>query len=106
MPARRGLTLDPISGESVKSDLEALAPLGTAVIFSFLAGPTAGTFAEVLAKPFQTPAAVRVSDICIYFGDRPQTFSAELARVCGFLARASCAPKYWNFPGRGHRSGA
>ena len=38
------LTLNPISGETLKSDLAALAPLGTVVIFGFLAGPPAGTF--------------------------------------------------------------
>ena len=44
------LTLNPISGDSVKTDLEALAPLGTVVVFGFLAGPPAGNFADDLAQ--------------------------------------------------------
>ncbi|NOC83562.1 zinc-binding dehydrogenase [Ruegeria sp. HKCCD6428] len=46
------LTLNPISGESLKSDLDVLAPLGTAVLFGFVAGPPAGSFATDLAKHF------------------------------------------------------
>lgn len=46
------LTLDPISGDTVKSDLKALAPLGTVVLFGLLAGPPVGTFGEDLTAHF------------------------------------------------------
>ncbi len=75
------LTLNPVSGESLKSDLDALAPLGTAVLFGFLAGPPAGSFAEDLAKHFQKSIAVRVSDIYTYFINRPAAFQADMATV-------------------------
>jgi NADPH2:quinone reductase len=92
------LTLNPISGETLKSDLEALAPLGTAVIFGFLAGPPAGTFAEDLAKHFQKSVAVRVSDIYTYFGNRPDAFSTDMAAVFDFLRLGVLRPQITTLP--------
>ncbi|MBD0864693.1 MAG: zinc-binding dehydrogenase [Rhodobacteraceae bacterium] len=92
------LSLNPISGETLKSDLEALAPLGTAVIFGFLAGPPAGTFAEDLAKHFQKSVAVRVSDIYTYFGNRPDAFSADMATVFDLLGQGVLRPQIAALP--------
>ncbi|MBC6404237.1 MAG: zinc-binding dehydrogenase [Rhodospirillales bacterium] len=92
------LTLNPISGETLKSDLEALAPLGTVVIYGFLAGPPAGNFAEDLAKHFQKSVAVRVSDIYTYFGNRPRAFSADLARVFDLLGQGVLRPQITTLP--------
>ncbi|WP_293574229.1 zinc-binding dehydrogenase [Phaeobacter sp.] len=92
------LTLNPISGESVTSDLEALAPLGTAVIFGFLAGPPTGTFAEDLTQHFQKSVALRVSDIYTYFGDRPQAFSADLSHVLDLLGQGILRPQVEALP--------
>jgi NADPH2:quinone reductase len=92
------LTLNPISGETLKSDLEALTPLGTAVIFGFLAGPPAGTFAEDLAKHFQKSVAVRVSDIYTYFGNRPEAFSTDMAAVFDFLRLGVLRPQIATLP--------
>ena len=64
------LTLNPIVGESLKADLEALTPFGTAVVFGFLASPPAGTFADDLARHFQKSVSVRVSDIYTYVDER------------------------------------
>jgi len=55
------LTLNPSAGESLKADLEALAPFGTAIVFGFLAGPPAGTFADDLARHFQKSVSARWS---------------------------------------------
>ncbi len=87
------LTLNPISGETLKSDLEALAPLGAAAVFGFLAGPPAGTFGEDLAANFQKSVAVRVSDIYTYFVNRPEAFGADLEKVFNCWLMASCAPR-------------
>ena len=38
------LTLNPVAGETLKSDMEAIAPMGTAIVFGFLAGPPVGSF--------------------------------------------------------------
>ncbi|MEM8972773.1 MAG: zinc-binding dehydrogenase [Pseudomonadota bacterium] len=92
------LTLNPISGETLKSDLEALAPLGTAVIFGFLAGPPAGTFAEDLAKHFQKSVAVRVSDIYTYFGNRPDDFRADMTAVFDLLKHGVLRPQITTLP--------
>ncbi len=87
------LTLNPISGETLKSDLDALAPLGTAVLFGFLAGPPAGSFAEDLAKHFQKSVSVRVSDIYSYFVNRPDQFSADMATVFELLQAGVLRPQ-------------
>ncbi len=92
------LTLNPISGETLKSDLDALAPLGTAVLFGFLAGPPAGNFAEDLAKHFQKSISVRVSDIYTYFVNRPDQFSADMARVFELLQAGVLCPQVTILP--------
>ncbi|MBO9446904.1 quinone oxidoreductase [Ruegeria sp. R14_0] len=92
------LTLNPISGESLKSDLDALAPLGTAVLFGFLAGPPAGSFAEDLIKHFQKSVAVRASDIYTYFVNRPEEFSADMATVFDLLQEGVLRPNITTLP--------
>lgn len=92
------LTLNPISGETLKSDLAALAPLGTVVIFGFLAGPPAGTFGEDLAKHFQKSVAVRVSDIYTYFANQPEVFGADLATVFDLLSKGVLRPQITTLP--------
>ncbi len=92
------LTLNPISGETLKSDLDALAPLGTAVLFGFLAGPPVGGFAEDLAKHFQKSVAVRVSDIYTYFTNRPDAFNADLATVFALWERGVLRPQITTLP--------
>lgn len=86
------LTLNPISGETVKSDLKALAPLGTVVVFGFLAGPPVGTFGEDLATYFQKSVALRVSDIYTYFSNRPKEFNSDLAKVFKMLGDGVLRP--------------
>ncbi len=92
------LTLNPISGNSLKSDLDVLAPLGTAVLFGFLAGPPSGSFAEDLAKHFQKSVSIRVSDIYTYFGNRPDQFSADMATVFDLLETGVLRPQVATLP--------
>ncbi|QFT74082.1 zinc-binding dehydrogenase [Ruegeria sp. THAF33] len=92
------LTLNPVSGESLKSDFDVLAPLGTAVLFGFLAGPPAGSFAEDLAKHFQKSVSVRVSDIYTYFVNRPDQFSADMATVFDLLETGILRPQVTALP--------
>ncbi len=92
------LTLNPISGETLKSDLDVLAPLGTAVLFGFLAGPPAGSYAEDLAKHFQKSISVRVSDIYTYFINRPDQFSADMATVFDLLGTGVLRPQVATLP--------
>lgn len=92
------LSLNPISGETLKSDLDALAPLGTVVLFGFLAGPPAGSFGEDLAAHFQKSVAVRVSDIYTYFIDAPQAFNADLAKVFALLEQGVLRPQITALP--------
>lgn len=96
----RGLdiTLNPISGESLKNDLEALAPLGTTVLFGFLAGPPAGTFGDDLAKHFQKSIAVRVSDIYTYYSNKPEEFNADLNKIFNLLAEGVLKPQITDLP--------
>ncbi|MEM8569357.1 MAG: zinc-binding dehydrogenase [Pseudomonadota bacterium] len=92
------LTLNPISGETLKSDFAVLAPFGTAVIFGFLAGPPAGRFDEDFAKHFQKSVAVRLSDIYTYFGTRPAAFAADMAKVFGLLGDGVLRPQITTLP--------
>ena len=92
------LSLNPVAGETLKSDLEALAPLGMLVLFGFLAGPPAGNFAEDLTRHFQKSVAVRVSDIYSYFGNCPQAFSADLEKVFGLLGDGVLCPQITSLP--------
>lgn len=92
------LTLNPISGETVKTDLEALAPLGTVVIFGFLAGPPMGTFQEDLAKHFGKSVAIRVSDIYTYSGNYPAEYQSDLNKVFGLLEAGILKPQISTFP--------
>lgn len=94
------LTLNPISGEMLKSDLDALAPLGTAVLLGFLSGPQAGIFGEDLAAHFQKSVAVRVSDIYTYFINRPDEFSADLGKV--FQLKGVPTADRWGLAPSGH----
>lgn len=87
------LSLNPIAGETLPADLEALGPFGTVVIFGFLAGPPAGSFGEELAKHFQKSVSVRVSGIYTYFDHRPQAFSADLATVFDLLRQGVLRPQ-------------
>ncbi|MCP9482876.1 zinc-binding dehydrogenase [Shimia sp. CNT1-13L.2] len=101
------ITLNPVSGESVKGDLESLAPLGTAVIFGFLAGPPQGSFEEDLARHFQKSIAVRVSDIYTYFGAKQTAFHADLQKVFDLLGEGVLRPTLTVLPleeaGEAHR---
>ncbi|WP_422048806.1 quinone oxidoreductase family protein [Shimia sp.] len=92
------LSLNPISGATLATDLDALAPLGTVVLFGFLAGPPTGTFAEDLAKHFQKSVAVRVSDIYTYFLNAPEAFQADLTRVFALLENDILRPQISTLP--------
>lgn len=92
------LTMNPISGATLKTDLAVLAPLGTVVIFGFLAGPPEGTFSEDLAGHFQKSVAVRVSDIYTYFSNHPEDFSADLSTVFDLLGDGVLRPQTTPMP--------
>lgn len=92
------LSLNPIAGETVKSDLKALAPLGTVIVFGFLAGPPTGTFEGDLTAHFQKSIAVRVSDIYTYFANRPAEFNADLAKVFQLLGDGVLKPTITSLP--------
>ena len=86
-------SLNPIAGESLKTDLEVLAPLGTVVLFGFLAGPATGNFADDLAKHFQKSIAVRVSDIYTYYNQRPKAFHQDMVKVFELLSNGVLNPQ-------------
>lgn len=92
------ITLNPVSGDSLSGDLDMLAPLGTTVLFGFLAGPPAGTFAEDMAKHFQKSIAVRVSDIYTYFVNQPENFHADMISVYELLAKGILRPNISTLP--------
>lgn len=87
------LTLNPVSGASLKTDLEMLAPLGTAVLFGFLAGPPEGTFAEDLAKHFGKSIAVRVSDLYTFYNHDQAGFSRDMAEIFRLLEEGVIQPQ-------------
>lgn len=86
------LTLNPIAGESLKGDLEMLAPLGTAVLFGFLAGPPQGSFGEDLAQHFGKSVAVRVSDLYTYYFNRAEAFRADFEQLIASVAEGNLTP--------------
>lgn len=87
------LTLNPISGKSLKADLEILAPLGTAILFGFLSGPPEGSFGEDLAKHFGKSVAVRVSDIYTHFTSNTSLFSQDMGTVFKLLEQGVLRPQ-------------
>lgn len=100
LTAGRGvdLSLNPIAGDTLRSDLERLAPFGTAVIFGFLAGPPAGSFAEDLAPHFQKSVAIRMSDIYAHATHAPRAFAADLTTVFGLLSAGILHPQITALP--------
>ncbi len=86
-------TLNPISGNTLKTDLKALTPLGTAVIFGFLSGPPEGTFAEDMAQHFGKSVAVRVSDIYTHFTHNRSLFSQDFNKVFELLENGILRPQ-------------
>ena len=92
------LSLNPISGESVKADMQMLAPLGTLVLFGFLAGPPQGSFEQDLTQHFQKSIAVRVSDIYSYFANQPNAFNQDLKKVFALAAEGVLKPTITQLP--------
>lgn len=87
------LTLNPISGKSLKTDLEILAPLGTAIIFGFLAGPPEGSFEEDLTKHFGKSISVRVSDLYTHFNSNQSQFNKDMAEIYKLLEQGVIRPQ-------------
>ncbi|WP_170421770.1 quinone oxidoreductase family protein [Ruegeria arenilitoris] len=92
------LSLNPISGETVNNDLEVLAPLGTVVVFGFLAGPPMGTFQEDLSRHFGKSVAIRVSDIYTYSGNYPVEYHADLNKAFDLLSQGILKPQIKTLP--------
>lgn len=92
------LTLNPISGATLTADMDMLAPLGSTVLFGFLAGPPAGNFAEDMAQHFQKSIAVRVSDIYTYFNSQPEAFNKDLAKIFALQATGLLQPTITTLP--------
>ena len=92
------ISLNPISGESLKADMEMLAPLGTVVLFGFLAGPPVGTFGEDMAQHFQKSIAVRVSDIYTYFNAQPEAFNNDMKTVYELAGKGVLQPTITALP--------
>ncbi len=72
--------------------MEMLAPLGTVVLFGFLAGPPVGSFGEDMAQHFQKSIAVRVSDIYTYFNAQPEVFNQDLKTVFELAGKGVLKP--------------
>jgi len=87
------LTLNPVSGSTLRTDLEVLAPFGTAIVFGFLAGQPGRSLADTLANHFDRSIGVRMSDIYTYFHRAPQSFGADLARVHDLHAQGVLRPR-------------
>ena len=92
------LTLNPIAGNTLKSDMDALAPMGTALIFGFLAGPPQGSFDTDLTQHFNKSIAVRVSDLYTYYFNRPQQVQQDLAKIFDLLAQNILRPQIQTLP--------
>ncbi|WP_420547486.1 quinone oxidoreductase family protein [Curvivirga sp.] len=92
------LTLNPVAGDSIKSDLEMLAPLGTAVVFGFLSGPPTGTFESDLTQYFNKSIAIRVSDIYTYFFNCPEEFQKDMTTVFQLLKDGILRPNIQTLP--------
>ena len=92
------LSLNPISGATVANDFDALAPLGTVILFGFLGGPPQGTFTEDLAKHFSKSIAVRVSDIYTYYQNQPKAFNKDLIEVFNLLDQKILKPHITEMP--------
>ena len=73
--------------------MEALAPLGTAIIFGFLSGTPEGTFADDLAQHFGISVAVRVSDIYTHFTHNQSLFSKDFKKVFELLEQGILRPQ-------------
>ena len=97
--AERGvpLSLNPIGGTSVSTDLARLAPFGTVVLYGFLGGLPTETLADAMVPAFSKSVALRVSDIYTLSNDDPQRFRATLQRVADLAASGQLHPRVRSF---------
>ena len=92
------LTLNPVSGDSLVTDLDALAPHGTAILFGFLSGPPTGDFATALMPHFSKSIAIRVSDIYSYFNADSASFNKDLNHLFDLLEQGILNPTIESLP--------
>lgn len=86
------LTLNPVSGDSIKADFEILAPFGTCICFGFLAGLPSGSFSDVMAQYFGKSIALRLSDIYTYRTNDPQRFKRDLSDIVALAEAGKITP--------------
>lgn len=92
------ITLNPVAGDSLREDLNILAPLGTAILFGFLAGQPQGDFAHDLTQHFQKSIAIRVSDIYTYFSQQPDAFNQDMRNVFNLMEKKVLTPQFKTLP--------
>lgn len=87
------LSLNPVAGPTLAADLGLLAPFGTAILFGFLAGPPAGSFAEDLVPHFNRSIGIRTCGIYTLLQERPAVFNAALAAAVDLAGMGVLQPQ-------------
>lgn len=86
------LSLNPVAGASLATDLAMLAPLGQIIVFGFLGGPPDGTLATTLMPHFGKSPGLRLSDLYTYYHADPVAFGRDMAQVFSWLERGEIQP--------------
>ncbi|KZN39257.1 quinone oxidoreductase [Pseudoalteromonas luteoviolacea S2607] len=89
---------NPVAGDTIKQDLEALATLGHIVIFGFLAGVGKSNLQAEVANHFGKAPTISYSEIyATYFNNFPLV-KASLERVFELLREGKLSPVYSTMP--------
>lgn len=89
---------NPVVGDSIKNDLELLAPLGHIVIFGFLAGLGQFNLMEESVKHFSKAPTISFSEIYATYQHQYPLVDEALKELFGWLADGKIAPVYETLP--------
>ncbi|WP_408039468.1 quinone oxidoreductase family protein [Tenacibaculum amylolyticum] len=89
---------NPVVGNSIKDDLELLAPLGHIVIFGFLAGLGNFNLMEESVKYFGKAPSISFSEIYATFTNKYEVVDQGLKQLYEWLAEGKISPVYETMP--------
>ncbi|WP_272149702.1 quinone oxidoreductase family protein [Tenacibaculum aiptasiae] len=89
---------NPVVGDTIKDDLELLAPLGHIVIFGFLAGLGNFNLMEESVKYFGKAPSISFSEIYATFTNRYDMVDSAMKELFQWLAEDKISPIYETMP--------
>jgi len=89
------VSLNPVSGQSMISDLELLAPFGHLVIFGFITGLPDEKLQEAMLNYFGNSLTVSYSDIYTLYKNDFDNLKSILTKLFDFLEESRIVPKVY-----------